>query len=366
MSVTAPQAAFAQPRLEVLEDLDAARPTWSELAVHSGNVFATWEWATTWWHHFGRGRPLLTRVERGADGTPRAILPLYISHERPLRVIRFIGHGPGDQLGPICRAEHRAEVAGALAQLLREEIGRRGLFLGEQLPGDESWSALLGGTLIRRERSPVLDSAGMRWEDWLASRSSSFRQRLRRRERALSSRHLVSFRLANDPERLERDLDTLFALHRKRWQQGPAQSAFADSPALEAFHRDFAARALERGWLRLWFLELDGEPAAAWYGLRFGGAEAYYQAGRDTAWDRYGVGFLLLVHSVRAALEDGISDYRFLRGDEAFKAALASADPGLETIAVSRGLPGRMATAAVRADPRLRSWARAPLRRLAG
>jgi CelD/BcsL family acetyltransferase involved in cellulose biosynthesis len=111
------------------------------------------------------------------------------------------------------------------------------------------------------------------------------------------------------------------------------------------FHRDFASVAFRQGWLRLWTLELDGEPAAVWYGFRFGGTESYYQAGRDPTWNRLSVGFVLLCHTIREALEDGVSEYRFLRGGEAFKYRFANTDPGLQIVAVGRGMPGRVAVA---------------------
>src|SRR5205823_5632991 len=148
--------------------------------------------------------------------------------------------------------------------------------------------------------------------DLLAARSSNFRHQVRRRERALRARGL-RYRQCDDRARLDRDLDLLFALHRRRWRGG--ESEFTRR---EAFHREFATLAFERGWLRLWLLELNNAPAAAWYGLRFGGVDCYYQAGRDPAWDRAAVGFVLLAHSIREATADGIREYRFGRGDEKY------------------------------------------------
>ena len=136
----------------------------------------------------------------------------------------------------------------------------------------------------------------------------------------------------------------LFALHRAA--RGRADSSFAGAAA--AFHREFAAYALAHGWLRLWFLELDGRPRAAWYGFRFAGVESYYQAGRDPECRDASVGFVLLAHSIRAALDDGIREYRFLRGDEPYKYRFAESDPGLESIAVAHGASARSALAALR------------------
>jgi CelD/BcsL family acetyltransferase involved in cellulose biosynthesis len=141
-------------------------------------------------------------------------------------------------------------------------------------------------------------------------------------------------------------MDTLFALHRLRWGD---DSGFLPRAA---FHREFAAVALERGWLRLWLLELDGRPAAAWYGLRFGGVEHYYQSGRDPAFDSLSAAFVLLAHTIRAAFDDGAREYRFGRGQDPYKYRFTGQDPGLETIAATRGpAAGAALGAAVHAFP---------------
>jgi CelD/BcsL family acetyltransferase involved in cellulose biosynthesis len=171
---------------------------------------------------------------------------------------------------------------------------------------------------------------------------------VRRRERKLAKSHELSFRLS-DGERLEGDMSTLLRLHAARWED--ASAAF--EPELEAFHREFAAIALERGWLRLWICEVDGNPVAAWYGLRYADCECFYQSGRDPAWDEHSVGFVLLAHSIRSAFEDGMREYRFLRGGDAYKGRFADGDPGVETMVVGRGSLGRPAVAAAGAIGRL-------------
>jgi hypothetical protein len=50
------------------------------------------------------------------------------------------------------------------------------------------------------------------------------------------------------------------------------------------------------------------------------------------------VGFVLLAHAIRAAADDGMVEYRLLRGDEEYKHRFGTHDPGLETVGVSSGL----------------------------
>jgi CelD/BcsL family acetyltransferase involved in cellulose biosynthesis len=338
---------MSELRIERPERVDAFRDEWSELAARSRNVFATWEWAATWWRHFGtRVDPRVT-ICRNADGAAAAILPLQLGRSGPIRILRFVGHGPSDELGPVCAPADRAAAARALRRVLDE--GGFDIFLGDTLPDAEPWAALLGGRVLERTESPLLHLESRSWDDFLANRSQNLRQQVKRFERRLERSHELRFRLSVDPDLLQRDLDTLFALHRKRWHGSRWFTGAED------FHRDFAAVALERGWLRLWLLELAGVPVAAWLGFRFGGVESYYQAGRDPAWERWSVGFVLLAHTIRQALQDGMTEYRFLRGGEQYKYRFATADPGLVTIARPNGALGNAALAARGIRRRLRA-----------
>jgi CelD/BcsL family acetyltransferase involved in cellulose biosynthesis len=325
--------------LERAPSLEAVELEWKELAEGSANPFTSWEWARVWWRHFGRGRQPLVLVCRASDRRAVGLLPLYLGFSHPLRVARLIGDGPADQLGPLCRPEQRNAVAAALLHALAEY--RCHIFFGQTLPGDESWSDLLSAEVYARDPNPILPLVWSSWEEFLESRSGNFREQVRRRERTLQKLGL-RYRLCERRDRLDEDLDVLFALHRRRWRAGGSNFG-----RLELFHREFTKCAFERGWLRLWFLEVDAAPVAAWYGLRLHGVDWYYQAGRDPAWDRYSVGFLLLAHSVREAIADGMLEYRFGRGGQHYKARFGPDDQGLETVLLSRGRLGALAVAGV-------------------
>ena len=88
-----------------------------------------------------------------------------------------------------------------------------------------------------------------------------------------------------------------------------------------------------------------------------GGVTSYYQAGRDPALEREAVGFVLLAHTIREAIEEGTREYRFGRGAEPFKLRFADADPGLASVMLPRSARGATAL-------RLAGLAR-PVRRVA-
>jgi CelD/BcsL family acetyltransferase involved in cellulose biosynthesis len=53
------------------------------------------------------------------------------------------------------------------------------------------------------------------------------------------------------------------------------------------------------------------------------------------------MGTALDLHAIRTACEEGVREYRFLRGGEPYKYRFATDDPGLVSIAVARGVLGR-------------------------
>jgi CelD/BcsL family acetyltransferase involved in cellulose biosynthesis len=328
--------------VEPLGDVDEARAEWAALAEAAGNPFVTPEWCQAWRTHIGADLRLHVFGGRRPDGTLGAIVPLVVTRGRYVRKARFLGFGPSNELGPIVAPDERDAGAAVLRDALAATRSEWDVFVGEYLPGG-GWVGRVGATLVGRKADPVVRGPWESWDAYLASRSSNFRQELRRKERRLGERGL-SFRDLTDASELEGTLDVLFDLHRARWGEH-ASRWFAGR---EAFQRDFARVAFERGWLRLSLLELEGRPVAAYHGFRFGESEWSYQFGRDTAEESSSVGLVMAAYAVRRSIEDGAAAFRLGPGDQPYKRRFATADDGLETIGRARGLRGRAALLAAR------------------
>src|SRR3954451_10696262 len=108
----------AQLRMERAQSIDELYDEWSALALRARNMFATPEWTATWCQHLLRDRPLELLAFRSQSGRLVGVLPLYVHTERPLRILRVAGHGPGEELGPVCASEDRPQVARALVRAL--------------------------------------------------------------------------------------------------------------------------------------------------------------------------------------------------------------------------------------------------------
>ena len=334
--------------LVVHDSLVPVEAVWKALAARGTNVFATWEWASLWCRHFGAGHPLRILAVPGVTGETAAIVPLYLSTSRPFRVARFVGHGPADLLGAVADPAD-AKLGPAAVAEAHANGADWDLFVGECILGREDWVPDLPGCRLSRDPFPTIAMAGETWDSYLAAGTRNFRQKIGWRSRRLQRNYDVVIRMTTDHDEFAADFDSLVQLHQARWQ---SSGAFQGS--LETFHREFAAVAFERGWLRLWVVELNGRPAAAALVYRFGGVDYFYQMGRDRAFDDDAVGFVLTAHVVRDAFESGVSEFRLLRGDEHYKRRFATDDPGLQTIAVPRTIVGRSAIGVVRIASRSR------------
>ncbi|HEY7152171.1 MAG TPA: GNAT family N-acetyltransferase, partial [Solirubrobacterales bacterium] len=198
------------------------------------------------------------------------------------------------------------------------------------------------------EALPYIELNGSSWEEYLAGRSRGFRNQVGRKMRGLQRDHEVQIKQPASGEEALGNVGTLFELHDARWTGRDVESSIVD-PVAREFHRRFVVQAQQRGWLRLYLLEVDSTPVAGWYGWRVGDRFSYYQAGFDPTWGRYSVGFVLLAETVREAISEGAAEYDLLLGDEPFKARFAT----------GRRLGRNVLLAPPLSRPRLRASARA-------
>jgi CelD/BcsL family acetyltransferase involved in cellulose biosynthesis len=201
------------------------------------------------------------------------------------------------------------------------------LILGNLTPGATNAIELAralarGGCAVRWEAQwpcPYIDLPSS-WDDYLASVTATRRQALRRRERNMARAHRVTV-VDHDVAGLDEGWRRLVDLHERRWGGAGTFS----NPRVERLHRAFAAELAGRGQLWLSTLELDGQPAAAWYGFSQRDTVYFYQSGRDPKWEDLNVGAVLMTRMVRRAIESGYRRLDFLRGTESYKAQWTAA-----------------------------------------
>jgi CelD/BcsL family acetyltransferase involved in cellulose biosynthesis len=169
---------------------------------------------------------------------------------------------------------------------------------------------------------PIIRLAGHTWDSYLATLGSSHRANVRRRLRALERDFEVQFEQVTSESQRREAMAALVAHHDSRWSDRGGSSAFL-TPELRTFHDEMTKRALQRGWLRLYILRLNGAPAAVMYGFMYNRRFYFYQHGFDDAYKTHSIGLAVMAMTVRAAIDEGADEFDMLWGTEAYKSLWA-------------------------------------------
>jgi CelD/BcsL family acetyltransferase involved in cellulose biosynthesis len=323
----------------------ALREEWNELlaASRADSLFLTWEWLHTWWLHArGDARLALLAVRRGEELVGLAPLLSRTELFGGAR-LEFLGTGRvgSDYLDVIARRDVEPEVVAVLASHLARSgsvLDLRQVRLTASVVKGLVRELRRSGCSIRAARThrcPYIALEGRSWDAFLGSLGSEHRYAFRRKLRKLRAQHELSFELVASEAERRALVPVLFELHRLRWKGRGSDGL----QGLEAFHEGISRLALERGWLRLFVLRLDGEPAAALYGFRYGRVFSFYQSGFDPRLRDSSVGSVTLGLAIQSALEDGAAEFDLLHGEEPYKFHWASRSRRLARLTLFPGGP---------------------------
>jgi CelD/BcsL family acetyltransferase involved in cellulose biosynthesis len=316
-----------------LDELSALRPAWDALLAHypPSTTFSTWEWLSCWWGCFGRDRQLLT-LALFDSSTLIGLAPLSISRERAgwfsLRVLRLMGDGSSDSdnLDLPVRPGFEKAFAEHILQYLKQHRREWDICLLNTLPpnslvahclaeiiGSSSWRLF---EYSSKSSAVVLPDS---WDVYVQTLSSEDRKNLTRYTRRLQSRYATRIYRCAAADELPVCLEALFQLHQGRWQNAGEAGSFS-SAARREFYLGLSQCLLDRGWLELWVLELDGEIAAVQFAFRYGDKVFQLQEGYDHERTSDRPGYVLRGGVLKQLISERVRVYDFLGGEDSYKA----------------------------------------------
>ena len=181
------------------------------------------------------------------------------------------------------------------------------------------------------DRAPFVSLPGS-FEEYLGRLGKKERHELRRKmRRAGELLPGLGFRVTRTPGELANDLPSFVELHRK---SHPAKETFMDE-AMAVFFREVAEGFLASGRLRLAFLSTQGVDVASVFQFRTDGALLLYNSGYDPLLRAANPGLVLIARSIGQAIDEGCSEYDFLRGTERYKYDLGGVDRVVYRLTVS-------------------------------
>jgi len=311
----------------------ALESEWRNLAdiCPTATVFQTYEWNVTWWRYFGRsfGRKLRLLCFRDTQGALVGLAPLMITpfHLVTLRRVAFLGLGTSDYLDLICAPGHEDAVEQAFHQALSEMSGWDMVDLQQLRQGGLLCSQSTGTSLFKssetsQEACPYIDLPET-WEEYLKSLGKKTRSNISYYDRGLTKVYDVEFESVSDDDVLKEEMENLFDLHQRRWNQRWLPGVFG-TKRVQQFHHEVARMLMHKGWLRLFVLRLDGLTQAALYCFSFNGRTCYYQGGFEPTLSKLSLGTVLTARAIHTSIDEGKKVFDFLRGDEPYKAKWTS------------------------------------------
>ncbi|MEK6274213.1 MAG: GNAT family N-acetyltransferase [Actinomycetota bacterium] len=369
------------PRAELIVDLAGVEPIragWDALAEKLGRPFSSPAWTLAWWRHAAPPGAEL-RVIAVVDGdTVSGIAPFFAEGRR----YRLLASDASLGVEPLVVPDGERETIQLAAAALADAQPRPDLVELSGIGSGSPWPRLLRETwpgrrrpALRRELSlplPVLEPGGRTYEEWFASKSSSFRHQSRRLRRRLVDEG-GQFRLAAGDDELAHGLQAFAALHHARWRSRGGSGVL--TPGVEAMLPDAARELADKGRLRLWLTEVDGQVIGADVWLAAGGEVSQWLGGFDDAWAHANVSLLSMLAAIEDCFERGDRRIDLGGGRAELKSRVAESEDALEhylllpagarrPLVSASLLPGRLRrTVADRLSPQVKTRLKRLLRR---
>lgn len=317
----------------------ALSEAWSSLLQESISVvpFLHPGYLQTWWQSLGGGEwpaetSQLALITAQLNGQLIGIAPLFIGQKPGQKpALHFIGAVEvSDYLDFIVRPAHLEEFLQGLLQFIQSQPCLKNLPLDlENLVEDspslrvlENLAAKLGWNFDKTvlQPSPYIPLS-TDFESYLAGLDKKQRHEIRRKLRNASTGHETDWYFVEDPHKLAAELIAFTDMMRNE-----ADKDSFLKPEMERFIHDAAKRFFELGILKLAFLTIDGEKAAAFLSFTCCERLLVYNSSRADEWMALSPGWVLLARQIEWAISAGLKEVDMMRGDEGYKYKFGGVD----------------------------------------
>lgn len=298
---------------------------WDDLLKRSvvNTVFMTRAYLKTWWAHLGQGDFRVLAVRDRSTQTLVGLAPLFV-HQKEIRFIGCVD--VSDYLDFLVDQDYVSQVYQAIVEFMVDNLDitwETAYFCS--LPHQSSTMQAISSvaeakgwpiTLEVEEVCPVI-SLPQDWETYLANINKKQRHEIRRKLRKAENVAETHWYVLEKPEDLTPQVfETFVDLHQKSRTD---KEAFWDESRYKFFESLMIAMA-EQGWLKLYFLEIDGEVISTLLCFHYQNELLVYNSGFDPQkFSHLSPGNVIVSYSIQDAIDLKCTRYDFLRGDEEYK-----------------------------------------------
>ena len=187
--------------------------------------------------------------------------------------------------------------------------------------------------IFREDVAPQFDLP-VHYETYLSEQvDKKQRHEIRRKQRRAEREADIGFYMVGPEHCLEAEVDDFIALQRASRED---KSEFM-TPEMHRFFMAAARSMFDAGYLRLWFLTINGEKAATLFAFEYEKRYLLYNSGYDPdAHAQLSPGWVLLAYCIQYTIAAGGRCFDFMQGDEAYKYRFGSKDYQVMRVIVSR------------------------------
>lgn len=324
-------------KVNEINGFQVLRDDWNRILksdFQDDNVFLTWEWLSTWWKHFGEGRRSLILTIEDRDEI-LGMAPLMLSKYKlpglgSVRKIEFIG-SPYSDYNNFIIPKKKTDCIGLIVNYLMENVPDWDWIELRNIPelpqNKNSVEALFLDfeSKLRLKRRvcdicpyiPLPNSFDLLMKEL----DKKLRRNLNYYLRKINKEHNVELKKYDEAGySVEEAMEAFIKLNEKRWTlKGELGSFKSKELAFRNFHEDIANCFAQKGWLGLYFLTVDSEPACAQYTFEYGQKTYFYLGGLDPQYLGYSIGNLTIMFLLKRCIERGFKEYDLMRGGELYK-----------------------------------------------
>jgi len=336
----------------VYRSFEALKTEWNPLLSRNrfNSFFLTYEWQTTWWSYLGHGDLWIMAFRETETDELIALFPLY-HYIRPaysaeqnassansdvsskLAILTLVGCiEVSDYLDAIIAEGWEREAYNNFVEWLRSNEAPQwdrldlcnlpeashSYKLGAEIFSDAGWSVK-----VQQEDVAPQFMLPLRYEEYLADQvEKKQRHEIRRKRRKAERETIVDFYIVGlDPEMdklrdIEAEIDEFIRLQRASRDD----KAEFMSEEMARFFKGMARNMLNAGYLRLCFLSINGERAAALFAFEYNDSFLLYNSGYDPdLYQQYSPGWVITAYTIQYAIAAGLRLYDFMQGDEEYK-----------------------------------------------
>ena len=333
---------------------DQLKSEWNALLDRSVTrvPFLRAEYQKAWWAERGGGEwpqaELLVISARGDDGGLVGVAPLFQAQNRDGRAaLLLIGSIEISDYLDFVVARERVEAfcSGLLDRLTADDMPAWEVLDFYNIPASSPTRAALGRAAGAHGWAageqvlmpvPAISLPGD-WETYLSTMvQKKERQEIRRKLRRSEGGGAVTWTMVDSL--VGHDVEAETEAFLQLMSHNADKAGFLTPGMRQQFHAITRAAA-ENGWLRLAFLEVNGQKAAAYLTFDYGNRLYVYNSAIDPRFNTLSPGWVLLANLLRWAIENKHAAFDFLRGEEDYKFRFGAVAGTIYRVQAGRALP---------------------------